>query len=29
VIFFGENITSLDQIAGVVAQLKKANAASP
>lgn len=29
VIFFGENITSLSQIAGVVAQLKEANAASP
>jgi beta-N-acetylhexosaminidase len=29
VIFFGENITSLTQIAGVVAQLKEANAASP
>lgn len=29
VIFFGENISSEDQIAGVVAQLKKANAASP
>ncbi len=29
VIFFGENITSLSQIAGVVAQLKEAHAASP
>ena len=29
VIFFGENITSLTQIAGVVAQLKEAHAASP
>jgi beta-N-acetylhexosaminidase len=29
VIFFGENITSLDQIAGVIAQLKAANDASP
>ena len=29
VIFFGENITSLTQIAGVVAQLKEANDASP
>ena len=29
VIFFGENITSLSQIAGVVAQLKEANDASP
>jgi beta-N-acetylhexosaminidase len=29
VIFFGENITSLSQIAGVVAQLKDAHAASP
>jgi beta-N-acetylhexosaminidase len=29
VIFFGENITSLDQIAGVVAQLKAAHDASP
>jgi beta-N-acetylhexosaminidase len=29
VIFFGENITSLAQIGGVVAQLKEANAASP
>ncbi len=29
VIFFGENITSLTQIAGVVTQLKEAHAASP
>jgi beta-N-acetylhexosaminidase len=29
VIFFGENITSLTQVAGVVAQLKEAHAASP
>lgn len=29
VIFFGENITGLTQIAGVVAQLKEAHAASP
>jgi len=29
VIFFGENITSLSQIAGVVAQLNEAHAASP
>ena len=29
VIFFGENITSLDQISGVVADLKAANADSP
>jgi beta-N-acetylhexosaminidase len=29
VIFFGENITSLSQIAGVVAQLDEAHAASP
>ncbi|HEX3514793.1 MAG TPA: glycoside hydrolase family 3 N-terminal domain-containing protein [Trebonia sp.] len=29
VIFFGENITSLTQIAGVVAQLNEAHAASP
>jgi len=29
VIFFGENITSLTQIAGIVAQLKEAHAASP
>jgi beta-N-acetylhexosaminidase len=29
VIFFGENITSLSQIAGVVAQLKEAHQASP
>jgi beta-N-acetylhexosaminidase len=29
VIFFGENITSLTQIAGVVGQLKEAHAASP
>jgi beta-N-acetylhexosaminidase len=29
VIFFGENITSLTQIAGVVAQLSEAHAASP
>ncbi len=29
VIFFGENITSLSQIAGVVAQLREANDASP
>jgi beta-N-acetylhexosaminidase len=29
VIFFGENITSLDQIASVVAQLKEAHDASP
>jgi len=29
VIFFGENITSLSQIAGVVTQLKEAHAASP